>query len=159
MPSSAICTVREAKQQSIFRTVFLREFDIQGVTTNSKYSKYEIVHLTLWERKENSRQTHKTFSGMIYKSKPFQSLRCERGLKQHYFLTGATKKTILNFKEIEISFPQVQKPSESRWMSLLFCFLKLCQLLHGEHYSVSQSSLATDYSYILSFCDLFNQEF
>lgn len=62
-------------------------------------------------------------------------------------------------KKKKISFPQIWKPAElGRWLSTLFYFLKPCQLLHGEHYSVSQSSLTTDYSHTLSFCDLFNQE-
>lgn len=64
------------------------------------------------------------------------------------------------FKKIKISFPQIQKPAElRRWMPILFCFLQLCQLLHAAHYSVSQSSLTTDYRHILTFCDLFHLEF
>lgn len=48
------------------------------------------------------------------------SLRCQRGLKQQCYLTGVTKKTILNKKKIKISFPQIQKPAElRRWMSTL----------------------------------------
>lgn len=64
------------------------------------------------------------------------------------------------FKKKKISFPQIQKQAElRRWTSTLFCFQKLCKLLHGEHCSVSQNSLTTDCGHILSFCDLFHQEF
>lgn len=70
MPGSAICKVSEAKQMSIFRTIFLTELDIQRVAINSKYSKHEIVHLTRGERKV-TRQTHKTSFGIIYRNKPF----------------------------------------------------------------------------------------
>lgn len=65
MPSSAICTASEAKQQSIFRTIFLTQLNIQRVTINSKYSKHEIVHLIVGERKV-TQDKHKRLSSELY---------------------------------------------------------------------------------------------